>query len=341
MTQANIDPHTAQAPLAISYADIEAARARIKGQAVVTPLLSSPDLDKRTGGRVFVKAEPLQRTGSFKFRGALNRIAQFTAEEKKRGVAAFSSGNHAQAVAYAAQMAGIKAAIIMPEDAPQLKINNTRSYGAEVILYNRYTQSREELGDALARERGMVLVPPYDDPHVMAGQGTIGAEIVEQLAALGLTPDVFLCCCGGGGLMAGTSTALRALSPSTDIYSVEPVNFDDTRRSLEAGVQIANEPGHSTICDAIMGPTPGVLTFPINKAQLTGGLSVSDAEAAAAVEYAGRVLKVTAEPGGAVALAAVLAGKLAFKGKVVAVVLSGGNIEPALHARIMAGTWAA
>jgi threonine dehydratase len=329
------------AALAISYADIEAARARIKGQAIVTPLLSSPDLDKRTGGRVFVKAEPLQRTGSFKFRGALNRIAQFTAEEKKRGVAAFSSGNHAQAVSYAAQMAGIKAAIIMPEDAPQLKINNTRGYGAEVILYNRYTQSREELGDALARERGSVLVPPYDDPHVMAGQGTIGAEIVEQLAALGLTPDVLLCCCGGGGLMAGTATALRALSPSTEIYSVEPVNFDDTRRSLEAGHQIANDPGFNTICDAIMGPTPGLLTFPVNKAKLTGGLAVSDAEAAQAVEYAGRVLKVTAEPGGAVALAAVLAGKLDFKGRVVAVVLSGGNIEPALHARIMAGTWTA
>jgi threonine dehydratase len=323
-------------PFAISFADVVAAQGRLKGHAVVTPLLTSPDLDARTGGRVFVKAEPLQRTGSFKFRGAYNRMSQLTEHERKRGVVAYSSGNHAQAVAFSARSFGMKATIIMPTDSPKLKIDNTRDYGAEVILYDRFGEDREAIGLRISAETGAILVPPYDDPNVMAGQGTIGIEMVEQLAEMGLSFDVLLCCCGGGGLMAGVSTALHHLSPATKIYAVEPVNFDDTKRSLEVGKQVSNASGNSSICDAIVTPTPGNLTFPINKAMLAGGLAVSDGEAAEAVAYAARVLKITAEPGGAVALAAALSGKLDLTGKIVGVVCSGGNIDPPFHAAIVA-----
>jgi threonine dehydratase len=323
-------------PFAIAFADVAAASERLKGHAVVTPILTSPDLDARTGGRIFVKAEPLQRTGSFKFRGAYNRISQMTPDERKRGVVAYSSGNHAQAVAFSARSFGMHATIIMPTDSPKLKIDNTRGYGAEVILYDRFGEDREAIGRKISAETGAILVPPYDDPNVMAGQGTIGIEMVEQLAELGLSFDVLLCCCGGGGLMAGVSTALHHLSPATKIYAVEPVNFDDTRRSLEAGTQVSNASGNTSICDAIVTPTPGNLTFPINKAKLSGGLAVSDGEAAEAVAYAARVLKITAEPGGAVALAAALSGKLDLTGKIVGVVCSGGNIDPPFHAAIVA-----
>jgi threonine dehydratase len=321
---------------AITFADVAAARARLSGQAVVTPLLSSPELDAHTGGRIFVKAEPLQRTGSFKFRGAYNRLAQIAQEDRKRGVVAYSSGNHAQGVAHAAEMFGIKATIIMPKDAPALKVENTRRYGAEVVLYDRFGESREALGQRLVAETGAILVPPYDDPHIMAGQGTIGAEIVEQLGAQGLAADVLLCCCGGGGLMSGIATSMAELSPETALYAVEPAGYDDTKRSLEAGERLSNASGPMSICDAIVTPTPGALTFPINAARLAGGLAVTDAEAAAAVAFAARVLKVTAEPGGAVALAAALSGRIDLRGKTVAVVLSGGNIDPAFHARIIA-----
>ncbi|MGL4637005.1 MAG: threonine ammonia-lyase [Beijerinckiaceae bacterium] len=327
---------SAALPFAITFDDIIAARARIKGHAVVTPLLTSPDLDQLTGARVFVKAEPLQKTGSFKFRGAYNRISQLTAEQRKLGVVAYSSGNHAQGVAYAARTFGVKATIIMPKDSPKLKIDNTRGYGADVILYDRFGENREAIGQRVSAETGAILVPPYDDPNIMAGQGTIGIEVVEQLAEMGLSPDVLLCCCGGGGLMSGIATALNKLSPATAVYAVEPVNFDDTKRSLEAGHHLSNAAGPMSICDAIVTPTPGKLTFPINKAYLKGGLAVSDAEAAQAVAYAARVLKITAEPGGAVALAAAMTGKVDIKGKTVVVVVSGGNIDPSLHAAIVA-----
>jgi threonine dehydratase len=327
---------SSNAPFAISFADIVAASQRIKGHAVVTPLLASPDLDQRTGAKVFVKAEPLQKTGSFKFRGAYNRISQLTTDERQRGVVAYSSGNHAQGVAFAARTFGVKATIIMPKDSPQLKIDNTRGYGADVILYDRFGENREAIGKRISDETGAILVPPYDDPNIMAGQGTIGIEVVEQLAAMGLSPDILLCCCGGGGLMSGVATALHHLSPATAVYAVEPVNFDDTRRSLDAGHPLSNAAGPMSICDAIVTPTPGNLTFPINKAYLKGGLAVSDAEAAQAVAYAARVLKITAEPGGAVALAAALTGKVDMTGKTVLVVVSGGNIDPSLHAAIVA-----
>ncbi len=321
---------------AISFEDVKAARQRLRGQAVVTPLIASPQLDARTGGRVFVKAEPLQRTGSFKFRGAYNRISQIAPEDRPRGVVAYSSGNHAQGVAHAAQLFGMKATIIMPKDSPRLKIENTKGYGAEVVLYDRFGESREAIGQRISAESGAILVPPYDDPHIMAGQGTVGLEIVEQLADIGLSPDVLLCCCGGGGLMSGVATSLAELSPHTALYAVEPVGYDDTKRSLESGERVANAAGPMSICDAIVTPTPGNLTFPINKARLKGGLAVSDAEAAEAVAFAARELKITAEPGGAVALAAALSGKVDLKGKVAAVVVSGGNIDPELHAGIVA-----
>jgi threonine dehydratase len=321
---------------AISYQDVVAAQKRIKGHAVMTPLLTAQDLDDRTGGSIFVKAEPLQRTGSFKFRGAYNRLSKMSVKERLRGVVAYSSGNHAQGVAYSAQLFGMKATIIMPKDSPQLKIDNTRGYGAEVILYDRFGENREAIGQRISAETGAILVPPYDDPMIMAGQGTIGIEIINQMKALGETPDILLCCCGGGGMMAGISTAVSHLSPKTAMYAVEPVNYDDTLRSLAAGKQLSNKPSPMTICDAIVTPMPGNLTFPINYAKLKGAFAVSDAEAAEAVAYAAKVLKITAEPGGAVALAAALSGKMNFKGKSVAIVVSGGNIDPSLHARIVA-----
>jgi threonine dehydratase len=323
-------------PFAIAFADVEAAARRLEGQAVRTPLLSSPDLDARTGGRILVKPEPLQRTGSFKFRGAYNRLAQIADEDRRRGVVAYSSGNHAQGVAYAAKLFGIKATIIMPTDSPKLKIDNTRGYGAEVILYDRFGESREAIGQRISAESGAILVPPYDDPAIMAGQGTLGLELVRQAGELGLTLDLLLCCCGGGGLMSGVATAVSHLSPGTRMYAVEPENFDDTKRSLEQGERVTNAPAPMSICDAIVTPTPGALTFPINRSKLAGGLAVSDREAAEAVAYAARVLKITAEPGGAVALAAALSGKLNLDGKTVGVVVSGGNIDPAMHAAIVA-----
>jgi threonine dehydratase len=321
---------------AISFADVEAARGQLRGQAVVTPLLASPELDARTGGRVFVKAEPLQRTGSFKFRGAYNRISRISPEDRSRGVIAYSSGNHAQGVAHAAALFGMRSTIIMPRDSPALKIANTKGYGGEVILYDRFGESREAIGQRLSAETGAILVPPYDDPHVMAGQGTVGVEIAEQLQALGLAADVLLCCCGGGGLMSGVAVSMAELSPGTALYAVEPEGYDDTKRSLAAGERLANAPGPMSLCDAIVTPMPGQLTFPINRALLAGGLSVSDREAAEAVAFAARALRITAEPGGAVALAAALSGRLDLKGRTVAVVVSGGNIDPSLHARIIA-----
>jgi threonine dehydratase len=322
---------------AIQPADVLAARERLQGRAVRTPLLSCPALDRRTGGRVLVKAEPLQVTGSFKFRGAYNRISQLTPGPGGGGVVAYSSGNHAQAVAYSARAFGLPAAIIMPKDAPRLKVDNTRGYGAEVVLYDRYSEDRTAIGDRLAAERGAVVVPPYDDPHVIAGQGTIGLEIVEQARESGAGPlDALVCCAGGGGLMAGIATAVHHLSPETRLYSAEPELFDDTRRSLEAGDWRENDPSARSICDAIVTPSPGRLTFPINRALLAGGLAVSDGEAAQAVAFAARELKLVVEPGGAVALAAILSGKLDVAGKTVAVVCSGGNIDPELLAAIIA-----
>lgn len=319
-----------------SLADVRAAAARIKGHAVRTPLLTNVALDERTGGHIFIKPEMLQRIGAFKFRGAYNRLVQIPAADRPKGVVAWSSGNHAQGVALSAKMLGIPATIIMPADTPAMKIGNTRALGARVVTYDRYTENREAIGTALAAETGAVIVPPYDDRDVIAGQGTVGLEIAEDAAALGITLDDVVVCCGGGGLTAGVATAIKALSPSTRIWTAEPATHDDTKRSLEKGERVANAADARSICDAIVTPTPGQLTFPINKALLAGGLAVTDDEVLTAVAYSLETLKLVVEPGAAVALAAILAGKLPLKGRNIAVVMSGGNVDFAMLERAKA-----
>lgn len=310
------------------FAAVEAAAARLRGQAVRTPLLSAPELDEALGGRVLLKLENVQRTGSFKFRGAYNKISQIPEAERAGGVVAPSSGNHAQAVAEAARLFGMPALIVMPADAPSVKTEGVRARGGEVRPYDRETEDREAIARAIAAERGATLVRPYDDPEIIAGQGTAGLEICEDAAALGVTIDAFLCCTSGGGLTAGCALAFEAMSPRTSIYTVEPEGFDDTRRSLEAGERLANPRAGGSAMDALLVQTPGEVTFPINRRLVTGGLAVSDDDALDAVAFAARRLKLVVEPGGAAALAAVLSRKLDLRGKTVAVMISGGNIDP-------------
>ena len=316
-------------------ADIEAAARRLAGVAVRTPLLEAPSLNRQLGARLLVKAEVLQRTGSFKFRGAYNRISQLGPAELKRGVVAFSSGNHAQGVAHAAALCGCPAVIVMPANAPAIKIGNTRNYGAEVVLYDRDREDREAIGRRIAAERGAILVPPYDDLDIIAGQGTVGLELAAQCAEAGVVPDALLVPASGGGLLAGSSTAVKAKYSAIKIYVTEPAGFDDHGRSLISGQRERNAPGRYSFCDALLSQSPGELTFAINKRTLTGGLSVTDAEVEAAIVAAFLHFKLVVEPGGAVGLAAVLAGKLDCRGKVVAVVASGGNVDPALFAEIL------
>lgn len=321
--------------MTITIADIEAAAARIAGTAAVTPLLSFDTLDERVGAKVLVKAEMLQRSGSFKFRGACNRLSMLTAQERAAGVVAWSSGNHAQAVAAVARLLGTRATIVMPSDAPAIKRANTLAYGAEVVSYDRHTEDREAISFGIARDRGAVVVPSYDDPHIIAGQGTVGLEIVRQAAAVGAELDLLLCCVGGGGLIAGTATAVNALSPATAVFGVEPAGFEDTARSLASGMRESNSPEARSICDALLAPTPGALTFPINQRLLAGGLVVSDDEVRDAMRFAFTALKLVIEPGGAVALAALLSGKIDVRGKIVAIVVSGGNVDREAFAAIL------
>jgi threonine dehydratase len=316
-------------------AAIEAAAKRIAPVAVLTPLLESPLLNKELGGRLLLKAETLQRTGSFKFRGAYNRICQLNTEERRRGVVAFSSGNHAQGIAHAAALCGSPAVIVMPADAPTIKIENTRAYGAEVVLYDRLRDDREAIGRRIAAERGSILVPPFDDPHIIAGQGTVGLEIAVQCEALGVTPDAIIAPGGGGGLVAGVSTAIKAKMPQSRVYVAEPKDYDDHARSLASGRRENNTSARASFCDALLSPMPGELTFAINRTTLDGGLTVSDHEVAEAMRTAFARLKVVIEPGGAVALASVLSGKLDPRGKAIVVVASGGNVDPALFSDIL------
>jgi len=311
----------------VTLGDIRQACERLRGRSVMTPLLECNPINALVGGRVLFKAENLQRTGSFKFRGAFNKIASLPEDQRARGVVTFSSGNHAQGVAAAAQVFGIKASVVMPLDAPALKRENTRALGAEVILYDRQKGDRKAIAEDIASRTGAIMVPPYDDEAIIAGQGTIGVEVCEQLAAAGLSADMLLCPAGGGGLVAGTSTALRALSPATRVFCVEPEGFDDTRASLERGQRTANRPGHASICDSIVTPIPGEVTFPINLANLAGGLAVSDTAVIEAVYCLFERSKLVVEPGGAVGLAALLAGKIALGGKTAVVILSGGNMD--------------
>jgi threonine dehydratase len=305
--------------------DVEAAAAVLAGHAVVTPLLNSPSLDRRLGFRLLVKAECLQRTGSFKFRGAFNRLSRVSAAERRAGVVAFSSGNHAQGVAAAAEILGIRAVIVMPEDAPAIKLANTRAYGAEVVTYDRFTEDRELIAARIAESMGAVTVRPYDDRYVIAGQGTVGREIAVQAGAT--VPDAVVVPASGGGLMAGCAVALEGTGAS--LFTAEPAGFDDHARSLAAGTRLANEPGRASICDALMAPRPGEITFAINGTRLAAGLAVTDAEALAAMRFAFHEFKLVLEPGGAVALAAVLAGRVPGSPETIAVVASGGNVDRA------------
>lgn len=313
--------------------DIRAAAVRIAPHAAVTPLLTSPVLDAHANGRVLLKAEVLQHTGSFKLRGALNRLLQLTADERSRGVVAYSSGNHAQAVAYSATLLGMRSVIIMPKDAPALKIERTRAFGGEVILYDRYTEDRVAIGGAVAQEHGLTIVPPFEDTHIVAGQGTLALEALTQAAAMGYTPDMLLVCCGGGGLTAGCALAAESVSPATVVHPCEPALFDDMARSLQLGVRVANAPGVRSICDAIVTDIPGEFTFSINQPRVGAGLTVTDDEVLAAIAFAVRELKLVVEPGGAAALAALLADKIDTRGRTTMVVVTGGNIDPAIFAR--------
>lgn len=316
--------------------DVIAAARRIDGHAFVTPLIQSPLLNERVGGVVLLKAENLQVAGAFKFRGAFNRLRQLHEDERTRGVVAFSSGNHAQGVAAAAQRLGVPATIVMPRDAPSIKIDNTRRFGAEVVLYDRQNEDREAIGRRLQQERGAVLVPPFDDPHIIAGQGTLALEIAEQARTLyQRRVDILLAPCSGGGLIAGCALAMQRANPDAKIYSVEPEAFDDTARSLASGKRESVRTGEPSVCDALQVPTPGALAFEVNRRLLAGGLTASDDVAFDAMRFAWRELKLVLEPSGALALGALLAGRIEAGGKTVAVVLSGGNVDPILYCKVL------
>ncbi|WP_417206317.1 threonine ammonia-lyase [Antarctobacter sp.] len=314
---------------------IEAAATRAQGVTRRTPLLSAQALDAIAGRRVLVKAECLQHTGSFKFRGAWSALTALPEAQRAKGVIAFSSGNHAQGVALAAQRLGVPAVILMPSDAPAAKIDGTRSYGAEVVLYDRGRQSREEIGAALAADRDLTLVRPYDDPQVIAGQGTCGLEIAEQAAQEGVTEADVLVCCGGGGLTAGIALALEARAPGLRPRPAEPAGFDDTARSLRSGQRETNAAEAGGLCDAILTPSPGEITFPINARLCGPGIVVTEDEVLQTMALAARHLKVIAEPGGAAALAAALFHGAEIDGDAVICTLSGGNLDPAMLVRAL------
>ena len=318
-------------------ADVDAAAGRLAGVALRTPLIASPVLDAAVGARVFLKAETLQRTGSFKFRGAYNKLSSIPPDRRAGGVVAYSSGNHAQGVAAAAQLLGMPAVIVMPSDAPRPKRERTAALGAEVVLYDREREDRDR--DRARHRRASVVrrwCRRYDDPMVIAGQGTAGREIVEDLAALGLKPDVVVVGASGGGLVAGISLAIKARAPDAKFYTAEPEGFDDTARSFKSGKREINARMSGTICDALMTNTPGAITFEINRKLIGEGITATDAEVGRAVAFAFRELKLVVEPGGAIGLAALLAGKLDVKGKVVVGVLSGGNVDAELFHRLVA-----
>lgn len=312
---------------------IKAAALRLKGHARLTPLLNAPLLDAIAGRRIFVKAECLQWTGSFKFRGGWSAVSALVADVRARGVIAFSSGNHAQGVALAARMHGVPCVIIMPDDAPQVKIANTRAYGAEVVLYDRAREDRDAIGAILSAERGLTLIRPYDDAQVIAGQGTIGLEIADQAAAAGVTHADVITCCGGGGMTAGIALALADRAPGLRVRTAEPVGFDDMARSLASGQVQRNAAASGSICDAIVTPQPGMMTFPIVQRLCGPGLVVSDDQALQAMGIAFAHFRIVLEPGGAVALAAALWGE--GLSETVVCTASGGNVDAGLFASVL------
>ena len=314
---------------------IDEAYKRINGQVLRTPLVTSGYINNLLNAQVYFKLENLQWTGSFKLRGAMNKIMQLNKDQRKKGVVAYSSGNHAQAVAYASSINGISSIVIMPKNAPLIKINNTKKYGAKVILYDPFIESREEMANKISENQGRTLIKPYEDLDIIAGQGTSGKEIAEDMIKLKLSPDLYLCCCGGGGLVAGTSTYLKYQFSNIDCYAVEPEEFNDTQISLERKKIVPVIKGSQSICDALLAPQPGDITFSINKKILRGGLSVSDKEVKNTVIQLAENLKIVAEPGGAVAASAILNNKLEIKDKTVIVMVSGGNIDNKLFSQIV------
>jgi threonine dehydratase len=315
--------------------DVAAAHRRIAPHIVRTPMLRNAALDARTGATVLLKPEPLQRTGSFKLRGATNALRRLDARQRRRGVVAYSSGNHGQAVACAAAALDMPATVFMPAHAPAIKQAATRAWGAQVVLYDWQTEDREALARVACEATGAVLIPPYEHADVIAGQGSLALELIEDAAAAGLALDTLLVCTGGGGLVAGCALAAEAAGAAMRLFAVEPEGWDDTARSLAAGARLANAPGAPGLCDALMARLPGELTFSINRARLAGGLVVSEAAVREAVAFAFRHLKLVVEPGGAVALAAALAGGADLRGRVVGVVLSGGNVDVPVFLRLL------
>lgn len=320
----------------VDISDIEDAADRLDGVSIRTPLLQSFELDQIAGGKVLIKPECLQVAGSFKIRGAYNRLSQLTPEQAQNGVVAWSSGNHAQGVAAAGSMLGIKTTIVMPNDAPKAKLENTRRLGGKVVGYDRYNGDREAIAKQIAIQAGAALVPSYDHEHIIAGQGTVGLELADDAISLGLPPDQVLIPCGGGGLSSGCSIAIQSRLPDAQVYAVEPADFDDTARSFEAGERLPVDATARSICDALQTSMPGAVTFAINKKRLAGVLTVTDEEVRAAIRFAFKHLKLVVEPGGAVALAAVLSRDLDTAGKTTAIVISGGNIDVELFGEIQA-----
>ena len=318
-----------------THDDVLAARDRIGGRVVRTPMLRNALLDERAGATVLIKPEPLQRTGSFKLRGATNAILRLTDPQRAAGIVTHSSGNHGQAVACAAASVGAHATVFMPADAPAIKVASTRRWGAEIIPYDRQHDDREALSRAYQERTGASLVPPFDHPDVIAGQGTLALELAEDAASAGLAMDALLVCTGGGGLIGGCGLAMAGVSPATKIIAVEPQGWDDTGRSLQEGRRVANAPGGSLLCDALLAPMPGEITFAVNQAQLAGAVAVSDDEVLQAMAFAFIHLKLVVEPGGAVALAAVLSGRHPASAGVIGIVLSGGNVDPAVFQRAL------
>jgi len=310
-----------------NYLNIEDAYQRIQQKIIKTPFITNDYINQKLEAKVYFKLENLQKTGSFKIRGATHKISKLTSKQKSNGLVAYSSGNHAQAVAFASLQENINAKIIMPNNAPKIKIENTKKYQAEVILYDPDTQIREVIGDEIAKNENRTIIKPYDDYDVIAGQGTAGYEIFQDLYALSLAPDLYLCCCGGGGLIAGTSTYLKHKYPKLKSFAVEPLGFDDTKKSLNRKSILSNQSGYNSICDAIITPQPGEITFPINLENLEDGLVVDDEEVKQSIKILAEHLKIVAEPGGAVAATAVLTNKIDIKNKTVVVMISGGNID--------------
>ncbi len=316
--------------LAISFADVEAAAGRLAGVAHRTPVMTSRTADERTGAKLFFKCENFQRMGAFKFRGAYNALAQFTAEQRRAGVIAFSSGNHAQAIALSARLLGMPATIVMPRDAPQIKVTATGGYGAEVVLYDRYTEDREEIGRRLAAERGMTLIPPFDHPHVMAGQGTAALELIEEAGPL----DVLLVCLGGGGLLSGCAVAARHRLPGCRVIGVEPEAGNDVQQSLRRG-ELVHIDVPRTIADGAQTQQAGHLTFPVIQALVADVATVSDAQLVSTMRFFAERMKIVVEPTGCLAAAAALAGALDVRGKRVGVIVSGGNVDLARYAELL------